>query len=148
VRPIAVELLRRIGLSIAVSKTGPFKDSGAFYREPTAEEQRKEQELLGEYYDAFLDIVTEGRKLDREIVRAFATGEIFTGRRAQGLGLVDELGDLDTAIDLAAQLAGIRRRVVPVRPRRALAQRLLTGTASLVADEVTTRLDRWLLTYQ
>src|SRR2546423_9683864 len=47
-RPIAVELLRRIGLSVAVSKTGPFKDSGAFYREPTAEEQRKEQELLGE----------------------------------------------------------------------------------------------------
>jgi protease-4 len=76
-----------------------------------------------------------------------ATGEIFTGRRAQGLGLVDELGDLDTAIDLAAQLAGIRRHVVPVRPRRALAQRLLTGTASLVVDEVTMRLDRWLLTY-
>ena len=46
----------------------------------------------------------------------------------------------------AAQLAGIRRRVVPARPRRALAQRLLTGTASLVVDEVTTRLDRWLLT--
>jgi protease-4 len=146
-RPIAVELLRRIGLSIAVSKTGPFKDSGAFYREPTAEEQRKEQELLGEYYDAFLDIITAGRRLDRETVRAVATGEIFTGRRAQGLGLVDELGDLDTAIDLAAQLAGIRRHVVPVRPRRALAQRLLTGTASLVVDEVTMRLDRWLLTY-
>src|SRR5205823_50660 len=147
-RPIAVELLRRIGLSVAVSKTGPFKDSGAFYREPTAEEQRKEQEFIGEYYDAFLDIITQGRKLDRETVRGFATGEIFTGRRAQGLGLVDELGDLDAAIDLAAQLAGIRRRVVPARPRRPLAQRLLTGTASLVVDEVTTRLDRWLLTYQ
>ena len=55
-RPIAVELLRRIGLSIAVSKTGPFKDSGAFYREPTAEAQRKElQSVVANLQLAYAD---------------------------------------------------------------------------------------------
>ena len=145
-RPIAEDLLRRVGLSVAVSKTGPFKDSGAFYREPTSEELRKEQELIGEYYERFLEIIAEGRKLDRETVKGIATGEIFTGRRAQGIGLVDELGDLDVAIDLAASLAKIRRRVVRARPKRALSQRLLAGVTTLVIDEATLRLERWLFT--
>ena len=79
-------------------------------------------------------------------MRGFAIGEIFTGRRAQSMGLVDELGDLDAAIDLAARLAGIRRRVAHARPRRALAQRLLAGTAAIVVDEVAMRLERWLWT--
>lgn len=146
-RPIAVELLRRVGLNVAVSKTGPFKDSGAFYREPTGEEQRKEQQFIGEYFESFLDIIVEGRKLDRERVRGFATGEIFTARRAREMGLVDELGDLDTAIDAAAGLAHIRRRVIHVRPRRRLPQRLLAGAAGAMADEATMRLERWLRTW-
>ena len=82
-RPVAVDLLQRLGLSVAVSKTGPFKDSGAFYREPTDEEKRKEQQFIGEYYDSFLDIVAQGRSLDPETVRGFATGEVFTARRAK-----------------------------------------------------------------
>lgn len=142
-RPVAVDLLQRLGLSVAVSKTGPFKDSGAFYREPTDEEQRKEQQFIGEYYDSFLDIVAQGRSLDPETVRGFATGEVFTARRAKEMGLVDELGDLDAAIDLAATLAHMRRRVVHARPHRSLAQRLFGGAAAMAIDEVSTRLERW-----
>lgn len=143
-RPVAVELLRRIGLSVAVNKTGPFKDSGAFYREPTEEEERKEQQLIAEYYDAFLDIIVEGRSLDRETVRGFATGEVFTARRAREMGLVDELGDLDAAIDLAAKLAKTRRRVAHVRPHRPLTQRIFGTAAGLAVEEVGLRLERWL----
>lgn len=146
-RPVAVELLRRIGLSVAVNKTGPFKDSGAFYREPTEEEERKEQQLISEYYDAFLDIIVEGRSLDRETVRGFATGEVFTARRAKELGLVDELGDLDAAIDLAAKMAKTRRRVAHVRPHRPLTQRLFGTAAGLAVEEVGLRLERWLRTW-
>ena len=142
-RPVAVDLLQRLGLSVAVSKTGPFKDSGAFYREPTEEEQHKEQQFIGEYYDSFLDIVAQGRALDREAVRGVATGEVFTARRAKEMGLVDELGDLETAIDLAAQLARVRRRVIHARPHRSLAQRLFGGAAAIAMDEVTMRLERW-----
>ena len=143
-RPVAVELLRRIGLSVAVNKTGPFKDSGAFYREPTEEEERKEQEFIAEYYDSFLDIIVEGRSLDRETVRGFATGEVFTARRAREMGLVDELGDLDAAIDLAAKLAKTRRRVAHVRPHRPLTQRLFGTAAGLAVEEMGLRLERLL----
>lgn len=146
IRPVVPDLLARVGVQIAVNKTGPYKDSGAFYRLPTDEELAREQALIAEYYDRFLDIIVEGRKLDREAVRSFATGEIFTARKAQTMGLVDELGDLDTAIDAAAGMAGIKRRVTQARPRRPLPQRLLSGASSIMMEEITTHVDRWLLT--
>jgi len=146
VRPIVQDLLARMGVQIAVNKTGPYKDSGAFYRLPTDEELAREQVLIAEYYDSFLDIIVEGRKLERETVRSFATGEIFTARKALTMGLVDELGDLDTAIDAAAKMAGIKRRVIHARARRPLPQRILSGASSIVMEEITARVDHWLLT--
>ena len=51
--------------------------------------------------------MAEGRGLSKERVRGLATGQLYTGSEAKELGLVDELGGLDVAIDLAAQLAGV-----------------------------------------
>jgi len=57
-------------------------------------------------------VVAEGRELSREEVRNLATGQIYTGTEAKELGLVDELGDLDTAINWALELAGLETAVV------------------------------------
>ena len=49
---------------------------------------------------------------------------MFTGRGAQERGLVDELGDFDTALDMAAELGKARRRAIRVRPKRPFIERM------------------------
>lgn len=58
-------------------------------------------------YDQFLDIVANGRDITRQQVMKIAEGRVFDGKTALQLGLVDELGDLDDALDAAADLAGL-----------------------------------------
>jgi hypothetical protein len=60
------------------------------------------------------------------------------------MGLLDELGDLHTALDMASELGKVPRQVAYVRPRRVLLERLLSPVGSALADrfvaEVETRL--------
>ncbi|MSQ11200.1 MAG: hypothetical protein EXR48_00640 [Dehalococcoidia bacterium] len=63
-------------------------------------------------------------------VRELATGELFTGRRAKELGLVDELGDLESVLErLTTELRVPRRRVTYLRPRRPFLRRFVGGMA-------------------
>ena len=61
-----------------------------------------------------------GRHLPEERVRDLATGEVWLGEEAVALGLVDEVGDLERAVELAAEAAGVPARAAPVRLRRSL----------------------------
>jgi protease-4 len=101
------ELLEKLGIQIEIFKGGKYKDMYWGFRELTLEEEEIMQGMVDEYYEQFIDVVSEGRELSKEEVRNLATGQIYTGTEAKELGLVDELGDLNTAIDLAAELAGI-----------------------------------------
>jgi protease-4 len=123
-RPVLGELLQKIGVGFEVTKSGPFKDMGAFYREPTPEERVKEEELVAEFFSGFVAWVAKARRMPERKVRQLSTGEVFTGRRAAKLGLVDEIGDRRRAINLAAQLGGISPRVVEVTPRRSVLEQL------------------------
>ncbi|HRQ28828.1 MAG TPA: signal peptide peptidase SppA [Saprospiraceae bacterium] len=71
-------------------------------------EHKKLQAYIDNFYDIFLTRVAEGRNMSKEKVHAVAQGRIWTGRKAKEIGLVDELGELDTAIKLAAKKAGIK----------------------------------------
>ena len=124
-RPVAAELLERLGINISVSKSGPLKDMGAFYRAPTDEERGKLQGLIDELYKAFVGQVAESRNMKPDVVRGHATGEVFTGRRGRELGLVDELGDFDATLDMAAYLGRVPRRAIHVRPPHSFRQRML-----------------------
>ena len=98
-------LLEKLGLELETIKTGKHKDMGIW---PLTEEQRQiMQDITDELYEQFVAAVAEGRGLPVAEVRELATGQLYTGTQALNLGLVDELGGLDTAIDLAASLAGI-----------------------------------------
>ena len=68
-------------------------------------------------------------------MRELATGEVFLGEKAKALGLVDEVGDFDTALDLTAQLGKVRRRFSYVRPQRGFAERLVSRFAISFAEE-------------
>ncbi|MGB3905522.1 MAG: signal peptide peptidase SppA [Anaerolineae bacterium] len=101
------ELLDKIGIEMFVIKSGPMKDELSPYREPTEEEIEHWQAITDEAYEQFLGIVAEGRDLPLEEARELADGRVYTGQQALALGLVDELGNLPEAIDLAAELADI-----------------------------------------
>jgi protease-4 len=140
VRPLAEDLLRRIGVAVGVTKSGELKDLGAFWRKPTERELEKERELVGEYFDLFIERILAGRKIDEARLRELATGEVFTGRRAVEIGLADRLGTLDDAVDAAASAARIKARRRTYGVRRSLRQRLFGGMAAAVGDQVLERL--------
>jgi protease-4 len=135
VRPVMPELLQKLGVKFTVAKGGRLKDMGAFWREPTPEEEQKDQGLVLEYYEDFVRTVAQGRKLSPEKVKELATGEVFTARKGLELGLVDELGDMERALDLAAEMAKIPRRYFYARPPRSLRERLLGSFASSLVEQ-------------
>jgi len=146
IRPVVAELLQRLGVKVHVTKSGAFKDMFQPFREPTDEEQKMVQGLLDEDYDWFVDAVASSRGLDKDKVRSLATGELFTARKAKELGLVDELGDLDTALDMATELGRVPRRLAYLRPRRAILERLLGRTTQALVQEVAAEIEGRLYT--
>ena len=64
--------------------------------------------MVNEMYEQFLARVSSGRKKPLPEVRALADGRVYTGKQAQALGLVDEIGNFYDAVDGTAKLAGIK----------------------------------------
>jgi len=110
------ELLDKIGLKSQVVKSGEHKDIGSPTRPMTEEDRRILQSLIDDVHQQFIAAVAEGRKLSPERARALADGRIFSGRQAQQYGLVDELGNLQDAVAVAASLAGIEGEPKVVYP--------------------------------
>lgn len=100
-------LFDKLGIQMEVFTAGKHKDMYAGLRELTPEEKVIMQKMTDQLYDQFIRVVAEGRGLSEEKVRELATGQLYTGVQAKELGLVDELGGLSTAVELAASLAGI-----------------------------------------
>ncbi|HXF94178.1 MAG TPA: signal peptide peptidase SppA [Nitrospiraceae bacterium] len=111
-------LLKKIGVEGVVIKSGRFKDIGSPLRKMSDEDRRLLQTVMDDVHQQFIQAVAEGRSLDVAEVQPLADGRIFTGRQAKEAKLVDELGDLDDAIRLAADLAGIEGEPRVVEPRR------------------------------
>jgi protease-4 len=129
-------LLEKLGIQIETFKGGKYKDMYSGFREMTPEEEEIMQGMIDEYYEHFVDVVAEGRELGKEEVRNLATGQIYTGTAAKELGLVDELGGLDTAIDLATELAGIEAPIVEYYHPPRLTIRSLIGFANAIQTRI------------
>ena len=131
-RPVIQELMDRVGVKMVMTHEGKLKGMFQPWREPTPEEQAKVQAMTEEYYEWFVGAVATARDLPVETVRGYATGESFSAAKGKEIGLVDELGDFDTATDLAGELGKTPRRLQYIRPRRPLLERLMArGGASL-----------------
>ncbi len=111
-------LLSKIGVEGIVVKSGKFKDVGSPLRKMTDEERALLQSVMDDVHKQFIDAVAAGRALEVSAVQALADGRVFTGRQAKEAKLVDELGNLEDAIQLAADLAGIEGEPKVVEPRR------------------------------
>jgi len=111
-------LLKKIGVEGVVIKSGRFKDVGSPLRKMSDEEHELLQSVMDDVHRQFIEAVAAGRGLDVTVVQALADGRIFTGRQAKDTKLVDELGDLEAAIQLAADVAGIEGVPKVIEPRR------------------------------
>lgn len=144
IRPLLYEFLNRHGIGVSVTKSGRLKDMWYPFREPTEEEKQKEQALLDEFYEHFVTIVAGARHLDADKVRAIATGEVFSAAQAKEASLVDEVGDLETAIETAMELGKVPRRLAYVRPRRGLRTILFQRMAGAFVEEVAAAVEQGL----
>lgn len=112
------ELLKKLGVSSVVIKSGQYKDLGSPFRLMTEEEQGLLQSVMDDAHRQFIEAVAEGRSLDVADVESFADGRIFTGQQAKDILLVDELGDLEDAITVAAEMSGVPTPAKVVEPSR------------------------------
>ncbi|MEN0063537.1 MAG: signal peptide peptidase SppA [Myxococcota bacterium] len=96
----------KVGVSETTFKRGELADLFSV-TEPFSEEGRAVyRTFLQDFYDRFLDVVAQGRELDRQAVHEVAQGRVWTGEQALERQLVDELGGLDAAVQKAIELSG------------------------------------------
>lgn len=98
------QLAEKLGIQEMIFKSGKNKDLLNPMRDINPEQMQIMQAMIDEYYGYFVDIVAQGRKMDRQAVIAVADGRVYTATQAKSLGLVDEIGDLDSAINVAAHM--------------------------------------------
>lgn len=139
--PRLSRLLDRLGVGISETKAGRLKGMGAPWRDETDEERAKEQDLVDAFYDAFVDRVATGRGISIERARELATGEVWLGDRARELGLVDEIGDLERAVELASAAAGVPARYAVAANRRRLIDRVMDRFAMRIVDRLADEID-------
>lgn len=100
-------LMEKYGVTSNVIKSGAFKDIGSPTRPMNDAERNLLQGLIDETYQEFVSVVATNRHLSEDVVRSFADGRVFSGRQAEALQLIDDLGNVDRAETLAKELAGI-----------------------------------------
>jgi protease-4 len=130
------ELLKKIGVKGVVLKGGEHKDIGSPFREMTPGEKRIMQDVIDNVHQQFIKAVAEGRKMEQGKVIPVADGRIFTGEQAKQFGLVDEMGNLEDTVDLAARLVKIDGRPTVIYPKRkfTLWELLAKEMASMVVE--------------
>lgn len=109
-------LNEKIGITFDTIKTDPLAVSFNPYLDLTKREEDHMKDFTNELYQRFITLVSEGRNLTVEHVDSIAQGHVWTGKRALELGLVDEIGNLQDAIDIAAEKAGIEEYNVTEYP--------------------------------
>ncbi len=130
------ELFKKIGIKGVVLKSGEHKDIGSPFREMTPEEKKIVQGVIDNVHQQFVQAVAEGRKMDREKVMQVADGRILTGEQAKQIGLVDQIGNLQDAIDVVAKMVGIEGKPNVLYPKRrfSLWELLVREMASALLD--------------
>lgn len=111
--PNLEEIFKKIGYRSETIKSGKFKDIGAANRTITLEERALLQDVIDTVHQQFINDIAESRALTVAEVTKVADGRIFSGEQAKELGLIDELGNFNDAILLAASMAEMNTSTFP-----------------------------------
>jgi protease-4 len=134
-------LYDKLGIDKAILSRGKFADIDSDYKPLDDAEKAKLRAGIDANYQSFLKKVAASRKRSVDRIDAVAQGRVWLGDQARGQGLVDEIGGIDRAIELAKQKASIPASetvtLVPYPGRRSLLDLLFsTQGESSAEDEV------------
>ncbi|MEF3168341.1 MAG: signal peptide peptidase SppA [Deltaproteobacteria bacterium] len=134
-------LLDKIGISTTVIKSGDLKDLSPITRDITEQERQVLAGVMEDIHTQFISAVSESRGLPLEDVERLADGRIFSGSQALDLGLVDELGGFERAVERGAEYAKLTGRpevVYPQEDRLRLLRKMLREEVSALLSGVLT----------
>ncbi len=114
------KVIDKLGVDVKVIKAGKYKDIGSAVRPMTDEERQLLENFAKELHEQFIKDVASARKekINIDKLREVADGSFFTGQRAKELGLVDSIGNLYDAVEIAKELAGIKGEVELLYPEK------------------------------
>src|SRR4029453_10850974 len=101
------DLMKKIGVKGVNVKSGQNKDIGSPFQPLSPEGKEILQSLVDNVHGQFVAAVAKGRSMDEAQVRKLADGRLYSGAQAKELGLVDQFGTLDDAIEFAAKRVGL-----------------------------------------
>jgi protease IV len=111
-------LMGRLGITDQTLTSGEFKDAGSPLRPMSDPERQQLRSVLEDLFERFLDVVDEGRPaLARGEVERLADGRVYSARQALEAGLVDAVGDLPAAVEVAKEKAGLEEARVVIYHR-------------------------------
>ncbi|GAA2572999.1 signal peptide peptidase SppA [Actinomadura fulvescens] len=137
-------LLDRVGVGLGTVAEGEHARMFSSTKDFSDSEWERVNASLDQIYADFTGKVAEGRGLSQERVHELARGRVWTGADAKEHGLVDELGGLDLALDLARKKGGLAADA-PVRPypHTSPLERLRPPESSEDRTAATARFDGW-----
>jgi protease-4 len=103
---------KKLGISTDEVKTNEFSDFGNIARPFNEREKQLFQSMVERGYDLFLTRCAEGRNMPKDSMALYAEGRVWTGNQAKAIGLVDELGGIERAIEIAAEMANLGKSYV------------------------------------
>lgn len=105
--PNTAGLFNKLALTTDIVKTNRYADFGDPARPMTDDEKALIQGYIERGYDTFLTRCSEGRGVSKADIDSIGQGRVWTGEQALKIGLVDELGGIERAVELAGELAEI-----------------------------------------
>jgi protease-4 len=113
--PDVSKALRDLGINVEVVARGPHGDQLSVLKYGASPVLRDViSRMMADVYDDFLEKASAGRDMEKSRIAELAKGRVWTGRQAEELGLVDQLGGLQDAIDLACVMGGIDLSEAPI----------------------------------
>jgi protease-4 len=101
------DLMKKVGVKGYNVKSGANKDIGSPFQPLSPEGREILQSLVDNVHSQFISAVAKGRGMNESQVRKLADGRVYSGAQAKELGLVDQFGTLDDAIEFAAKRVGL-----------------------------------------
>ena len=111
-------LNNKMGIFVDTVKTARFADIGSVFRPLSAAERDLIQEEVENIYDDFISKVAEGRKMSKAQVDSIGQGRVWSGADAMRIGLIDEFGGLEKAIEIAAKKAKLKEYRISNLPKQ------------------------------
>lgn len=105
----------KLGINVQVFKSNPNADMRSSAREATDKEIAIATKGIDSVYSTFKGIVAAGRHLSLDSVQSIAQGRVWTGEEAKAIGLVDEIGGLDRALEIAAARVHLKKNTYDIR---------------------------------